>query len=284
MECRDCPLACGADREKHVGRCGVSGLTIAKYYLHPFEEPPISHKNGSGTIFFCGCNLRCAFCQNFELSRAQRGKRVTPKELADIFQTLEEMGADNINLVTPDHLTNELCKALALYKPKIPVVFNSSGYVTLAALEKISPFIDVWLPDFKFVSPSLSLRYTGRADYFAFAKEAVAFMAQKKIVWREDGKLLSGILVRHLALPMCTADSFRVLETLKSILPQNAPVSLMRQYTPMGEIENFPELSRKLTPREYRRVVDYALSLGFENLYTQEKSSAETAFIPRWDF
>lgn len=284
MECRACPLACGIDRNTHAGRCGVKGLTIAKYYLHPFEEPPISHKNGSGTIFFCGCNLRCAFCQNFDLSRARRGKTITPKELTDLFKELEEMGADNINLVTPDHLIDELCEALSLYHPDIPVVYNSSGYVTRAALEKISPFIDVWLPDLKFVSPSLSLRYTGRADYFDYAKEAIAFMAQKKIIWSDDKKLLSGILVRHLALPMCTADSFKVLDTLKELLPPDAPISLMRQYTPMGEIENFPELSRRLTPREYRRVVDYALSLGFENLYTQEKSSAETDFIPHWDF
>lgn len=284
MECRQCPLSCGADRKISAGACGVKGLKVAKYYLHPFEEPPISNKNGSGTVFFCGCNLRCAFCQNYELSRAQRGKDVTPKELAAIFRELEDMGADNINLVTPDHIIEELCEALSLYRPKIPVVYNSSGYAKVETLEKIRPYIDVWLPDLKFYSEELSLRYTGRRDYFPVAKQAVSFMAQQKMRFDEDGKLLSGILVRHLVLPMCVFDTFRVLETLKEILPEGVPVSLMRQYTPMGDISNFPELSRRLTPREYKRAVDYALSLGFFSLYTQDKSSAEQSFVPRWDF
>ncbi len=284
MDCTLCPVKCGADREKTVGRCGVKGLTVAKYYLHPFEEPCISHRNGSGTVFFGGCNLRCVFCQNYEVSRAERGKAVTPKELSDIFRRLEDMGAENLDLVTPDHVSPLVAEALSLYKPEIPVVYNSGGYCLVSALEEIAPFVDVWLPDLKFYSPELSLRYTGRQDYFEAAREAIAYMAQKPIVWSEDGKLLSGILVRHLVMPMCTSDSLHVLDVLKEILPADAPVSLMRQYTPMGKIENFPELNRRLTAREYRRVLDYALSLGFGNLYTQEKESAETAFIPRWDF
>ena len=158
MECRLCPVQCGADREKTFGRCGVKGLTVAKYYLHPFEEPPISHKNGSGTVFFGGCSLRCVFCQNYEVSRAKRGKSVTPKELIKIFRELEEMGADNINLVTPDHVSDLIAEALALYRPSVPVVYNSSGYALVPALERIDPLIDVYLPDLKFCSPALSER------------------------------------------------------------------------------------------------------------------------------
>ncbi len=284
MECRLCPVQCGADREKTFGRCGVKGLTVAKYYLHPFEEPPISHKNGSGTVFFGGCSLRCVFCQNYEVSRAKRGKSVTPKELIKIFRELEEMGADNINLVTPDHVSDLIAEALALYRPSVPVVYNSSGYALVPALERIDPLIDVYLPDLKFCSPALSERYTGRKDYFERASEAVAFMAKKPFSYDKTGKMLSGCIVRHLVLPMCTSDSLKVLDFLKGVLPGDVPLSLMRQYTPMGEIEGFPELARPITAREYRRVLDYAEALGFETVFTQEKESAKKAFIPSWDY
>ena len=283
MQCTLCPVECGADREKRAGRCGVKGLSVAKYYLHPYEEPPISYLRGSGTVFFGGCSLKCAFCQNYEVSRALRGKELTPKELAEIFIQLENLGAENVNLVTPDHVSDLIAEALAYRKPNIPVVYNSGGYAKVGALERIAPYVDVWLPDVKFFSPALSARYTGREDYFRYASEAVAFMAQKKPAWA-GGKMLSGILVRHLVMPACSSDSLRILDFLKETLPDGAPVSLMRQYTPMGEIANFPELNRKITAREYGRVVDYAQSLGFTNLYTQDKSSAETAFIPQWDF
>lgn len=284
MECRLCPVQCGADREKTFGRCGVKGLTVAKYYLHPFEEPPISHKNGSGTVFFGGCSLRCVFCQNYEVSRAKRGKSVTPKELIKIFRELEEMGADNINLVTPDHVSDLIAEALALYRPSVPVVYNSSGYALVSALKRIDPLIDVYLPDLKFCSPALSERYTGRKDYFERASEAVAFMAKKPVSYDKTGKMLSGCIVRHLVLPMCTSDSLKVLDFLKGVLPGDVPLSLMRQYTPMGEIEGFPELARPITAREYRRVLDYAEALGFETVFTQEKESAKKTFIPSWDY
>ena len=146
-QCRLCPVSCGADRNEKAGACGVKGLRVAKYYLHPFEEPPVSHKNGSGTVFFSGCNLRCVFCQNYEVSRAQRGKEITPAQLCDIFRELELMGADNINLVTPDHVSDLIAEALALYRPNVPVVYNSSGYCKVSALEAIDPFIDVYLPN-----------------------------------------------------------------------------------------------------------------------------------------
>ena len=283
MQCFLCPVECGADRPARAGACGVKGLTVAKYYLHPYEEPPISHKNGSGTVFFGGCSLKCVFCQNYALSRAERGRAVSPAELAAIFRELEGAGADNINLVTPDHVSDLVAEALALYKPHIPVVYNSGGYCKTDALARIAPYIDVWLPDLKFYSPALSARYTGRDDYFACASKAIEFMAQKPLVWSGDGKLLSGILVRHLVMPSCTSDSLRVLEFLKEVLPAGAPLSLMRQYTPMGE-QRYPELNRTLTGREYRRAAEYAMALGFDPLYTQGKESAGAAYVPEWDF
>lgn len=283
MQCSLCPAGCGTDREIKAGRCGVKGLTVAKYYLHAFEEPPVSYKNGSGTVFFGGCALRCVFCQNYEVSRAKRGKEITPKELAEIFKELEAMGAENINLVTPDHVSNLIAEALSTYKPKIPVVYNSSGYAKLSALEEIAPFVDIWLPDLKFFSPALSKRYTGREDYFGCASEAVKFMAKKPPVWEGD-KLLSGVIVRHLVLPACSSDSLKILDFLKDNAGVSVPLSLMRQYTPVGDIAGFPELTRKITAREYSRVVDYAFALGFETVFTQSKESAEATFIPKWDF
>ncbi len=284
MQCTLCPVGCKADRTVFAGRCGTRGLTVAKYYLHPYEEPPISHKNGSGTVFFGGCSLKCVFCQNYELSRAERGKAVSPEELAEIFRKLEDAGADNINLVTPDHVSDLIAEALALYRPRVPVVYNSSGYAKKEALESIAPFVDVWLPDLKFYSSALSLRYTGREDYFLYASEAVKYMARKPVAFDGDGKLLTGIVVRHLVLPGCTSDSLRVLDFLKEVLPENAPISLMRQYTPFGNPDGYPELNRRVTAREYGRVLDHARACGFKTIYAQEKDCAEESFIPAWDF
>ena len=280
QECTLCPVACGAQRTIKAGACGVKGITVAKYELHAFEEPALSPNHKSGTVFFSGCSLRCVFCQNYEVSRAELGRELTPKQLADIFKELEDMGAENIDLVTGDHFSPYIVEALALYQPKVPVVYNSGGYCKVAALKELDPYIDVYLPDLKFYSPELSKRYTGREDYFEYASKAIEFMAKKPVLF-ENGQLKSGILVRHLILPCCGFDSLKVLDFLKSVLPEDATLSLMRQYTPMGEIEGYPELQRTLTDREYKRVKDYAILLGF-NLYTQGKESADKAFIPDW--
>ncbi len=283
MQCRLCPVKCGAERAKRAGACGVKGLTVAKYYLHPFEEPCLSPNGKSGTVFFGGCNLRCVFCQNYEVSRAERGKAITPAELAGIFRELEKVGAENIDLVTPDHVSPLIAEALALYKPRVPVVYNSSGYAEVAALEEIAPFVDVWMPDLKFFSAELAARYTGRGDYFEVASRAISYMAKKPVRWNGE-RLTSGILVRHLVLPGCTSDSRRALDFLHEILPAEAPISILRQYTPYGDIQKFPELGRKITDREYARVTDYAYALGFETVYTQKKESADEKFVPKWDF
>lgn len=282
--CTLCPVECGANRLQNVGACGVSDLRIAKYYLHPFEEPCISFEKGSGTIFFSGCNLRCAFCQNYEVSRAKRGKTITPNELADIFKELEDMGADNISLVTPTHFVPYLVSTFEIYKPKIPVVYNTGSYEKIDTLKRIDPYIDIYLPDMKFYSPALSKRYLGKEDYFDYASEAIAFMAQKPLLMTSEGKMLSGCIVRHLVMPLCTGDSKKLLRWFKNTLPKDTYLSLMSQYTPFGKIENFPELSRKITPREYNAVVDEAFALGIENVFLQERDSSNKAYIPSWDF
>lgn len=283
--CKLCPVECGANRLENAGACGVSGLHIAKYYLHPFEEPCISFKNGSGTVFFTGCNLRCAFCQNYEVSRAERGKAITPQELADIFKALEAMGAENVSLVTPSHLIAYLLPAFEIYKPKIPVVYNSSGYEKIDALKRIDPFIDVYLPDMKFYSPTLSKRYLGKENYFDVASEAVEFMANSKpLKMTDDGKMLSGCIVRHLVMPLCTADTKAILKWFKRSLPSDTYLSLMSQYTPFGKIDGMPELSRPITAREYNAALDTADELGITNLFAQERKSSNEKYIPEWDY
>lgn len=283
--CALCPVACGANRAAgETGACGAAAPKIAKYYLHPFEEPCISFRKGSGTVFFCGCNLRCAFCQNYEVSRAKRGKEVTPAALANIFRELEDAGADNISLVTPSHVIPYLVAAFELYQPKIPVVYNSGGYDSVEALRLIDEYVDIYLPDMKFVSPALSERYTSRADYFARASEALSFMAKKPLRMSEEGKMLSGLIVRHLVMPLGVNDSVAVLRWFKREMPETAYLSLMSQYTPFGDLEGFPELKRPVTAREYGRVLDEAFALGIERLFAQKLSSSGEKYIPSWDY
>lgn len=279
--CTLCPLECGIDRTTKAGACGETDrIRIAKYGLHPFEEPCISCKNGSGTIFFCGCSLRCVFCQNYSLSRSETGKEISPEKLAGIFRELEEIGAENINLVTASHFVPQLIRAFQIYRPNIPVVYNTHAYEKTEALKALDRFVDIWLPDLKYFSPKVSFRYTSRSDYFEYASRAVSFMAQRTPVFK-DGKMLSGCIVRHLVLPLNTNDSISIIDWFAS-LHSSAYFSLMGQYTPCGQIEKFPELKRKLTKREYNKVLDYALSADLPHLFAQELSAADQKFIPNF--
>lgn len=283
MNCTQCPVACGADRNLNSGACGVKGVKIAKYYLHPFEEPPVSFKSGSGCVFFCGCSLKCVFCQNYELSRNTRGKEITVRELADIFKRLEDDGAENINLVNPTHYLSHIMGAMEIYRPKIPVVYNTHGYETEEALRLADGFTDIWLTDLKFIDKALSARYTARADYADYALPAVKFMAQKQLKMREDGKMLSGCIVRHLILPLAVYDSINIVKFV-STLPKSVWFSLMSQYTPFGDISKFKELNRKITGGEYERVLSAVRAAGLERVFLQDFDSATTEFIPEWDY
>jgi putative pyruvate formate lyase activating enzyme len=274
---------CGVDRDKGSGFCGVKGIKIAKYYLHPFEEPPISFKNGSGCVFFCGCSLKCVFCQNYSLSRNERGKVISKQELADIFRQLEDMGAENINLVNPTHYLRDIMDAIEIYRPKIPIVYNTHGYERQECLALADSFVDIWLTDLKFLDNSLAGRYTTAKDYADFAKPAVQFMANKPLIMREDGKMLSGCIVRHLILPLAAYDSVEVVKFI-STLPESVVFSLMSQYTPFGKIDEFKELQRKITPREYKKVLSAVEEYGLKNVYLQDRVSADENFIPKWDF
>ncbi len=283
MLCTQCPVKCGADRQNTSGACGVKDIKIAKYYLHQFEEPPISHKNGSGCIFFCGCSLKCVFCQNFELSRNKRGKEIDKYQLAEIFAELEAMGAENINLVNPTHYLSHIRGAIEIYRPKIPIVYNTHGYETQEALSLADSFVDVWLTDLKFIDNALSKRYTSRPDYSDYALNAVRFMSQKPLKMRQDGKMLSGCIVRHLIMPLAVYDSINVVKFVAT-LPEDVFLSLMSQYTPFGNISEFSELQRRITSREYERVLEAVRAAGLKNVFIQDFASASEQFIPEWDF
>ncbi len=284
-KCFLCPNGCKIDKSKQKGVCGTDGnIIIAKYYLHPFEEPVISGTNGSGTIFFCGCSLKCVFCQNYELSRNSRGKIISVYELADIFKQLEDMGAHNINLVNPTHYSDKIIDALKIYRPKIPIVYNTHGYERVEILQEINDYIDVYLPDMKYFSPAVSKRYTGKDDYFKVASKALEFMIENKpISFGKDKLLKSGVIVRHLVLPQNTSDSKKIIDWFCQF-KNMAFINIMSQYTPFGQIESFPELQRKITRREYDTVIDYVIANGIEKAFYQKFDSADEKYIPTWDY
>lgn len=283
--CFLCPISCGVNRNDKVGACRAGDkIKIAKYYLHKFEEPCISGTNGSGTVFFCGCSLACKFCQNFELSRNLRGKEISVQELAEIFYRLERDGAENINLVSPTQFSDKIVRALEIYRPKIPVVYNTHGYEKLDVLREIDKYIDIYLPDLKFFSATLSKRYTDKENYFEYASKAVLFMATKPLEFDNNGMLKSGTIVRHLVLPACVEDSKRIIDFFAENLKDNAYLNVMSQYTPMGDIKDFPELNRKITKREYDSVINYALSKDIEKMFYQKRISASEEYVPKWDY
>lgn len=284
MNCEVCPRKCNVNRQKSVGFCGVKEkIKISKVMLHQFEEPIISVNKGSGAIFFAGCNLKCVFCQNYPISHKNKGKYISTKKLASIFKKLEKKGAANINLVTPTHYTLQIIEALKIYKPKIPVVWNSSGYESAQTIELLKDYVDVYLVDLKYFSNDLALKYSKAANYFENASAAILQMKKNQpndII--ENGILKKGIIVRHLVLPNCTADSIKCLDFIANNLGKDTIVSIMSQYEPRYEAANYPEINRKITPLEYKRVTNYAINLGLKNAFVQDLSSANSVYTPKF--
>ena len=286
--CSLCPRRCGALRTKDSqnGFCGLPSTPyVARAALHYGEEPCISGTNGSGTVFFAGCTLRCAFCQNHVISRVIAGKAVSPERLAEIFKELVEKGAHNINLVSPTPYVPAIIKALRLYQPPVPVVYNSSGYERVETLRSLDGLIDIYLPDFKYLSPALSASLSGAEDYATAAEAAIREMARQTgpMVLDKDGIAVRGTMVRHLVLPGHTKESIAVLGRLRQILPDGVWLSLLFQYTPVVPVEGFPSLSRRLTKRECDKVWQYFDECGFTDGYVQDRESAGTAMIPLFD-
>ena len=286
MQCRQCPRACGIDRREAVGYCGVpEEIRVARAALHMWEEPQISGTRGSGTIFFCGCNLRCVYCQNRDVSRAVLGQCLSAQELIDVMLRLKEAGAHNINLVTPTQYAEAIAKVLEQVKPQleIPVVYNCGGYESVDTLRRLEGLVDVYLPDFKYYDSALSLAYSGASDYFAVACEALAEMLRQTgpATCDDDGMLLRGTVVRHLVLPGCRKDSIEVLRRLAERFGTSAfSLSLMSQYTPAFAMDTpFENLHRRVTSFEYNAVLDEAIRLGYVGNF-QARSSATETFTP----
>ena len=292
-KCTLCPRNCGVDRDNgKIGYCGQTDkVYVARAALHMWEEPCISGKEGSGTVFFCGCTLRCIFCQNHQivLGKAESGdkigKEVSIERLKEIFLELQEKGANNINLVTGTHYIPQIAMALKLAKEeglKIPIVYNTGGYEKAESLQILDGLVDIYLPDMKYVSKELSKEYSNASDYFDVASKALEEMVRQagEAQFDNRGYMIKGVIVRHLVLPGSTKDSKAVLDYLWNTYGNNIFISIMNQYTPMEQIKNHPLLSRKVTKREYSKVVDYALSLGWENAFIQEGETAMESFIP----
>lgn len=294
IECRLCPRNCGADRISRLGYCKAGqDIKIARAALHHWEEPCISGTSGSGTVFFSHCTLGCVFCQNQEISHGGKGQSVSAARLASIFLELQEQGAHNINLVTPTHYVIGIIEALKLARLNglsLPVVYNSGGYEKPETIQILSPWVDVWLPDFKYAQEKLGLKYSAAPNYPDTALAAIAEMlkcAGPPII-NDDGLLRRGVLVRHLLLPGQLADSMRAVTLLYNKFGDDILLSLMSQYTPPDNTSlefnaRCPELTRRVNPRHYEALVDYAAELGVTRCYIQDGAAADSEFIPAFD-
>lgn len=284
MICSICPRHCNVDRSVKLGFCqSPDNFRVARAALHFWEEPCISGKEGSGTVFFTGCNLKCVFCQNNEISAENKGIEISDKKLISIFESLISQGANNINLVNPTHYAKRLANVLNVWKSPVPIVYNSSGYEEMETLKALDGLIDIYLPDLKYIRAEKALRYSRAEDYFEKASAALLEM-RRQVEDKFDGDIMkSGMIIRHLILPQNTNSSIAVLDFIKANFPDTY-VSLMAQYTPCGDLSNFPEINRKITKREYEKVVNYALDNSFDKLFIQELSSADKSFIPKFDF
>ncbi len=282
--CTLCPRACHANRTKQAGICGGRDtIRCARAMLHYWEEPCISGSNGSGAIFFSGCALHCRFCQNAVISAEPYGKYLTPERLAEIMLNLQNQGAHNINLVTACHFVPWVIDALGIAKKSlhIPIVWNTGGYETVETLQALEGYVDIYLPDFKFFSPETAKHYANAENYPETAKKALSEMLRQTGKPVFDGMLLKkGCIVRHLVLPKHRHESIALLQYLAETYGTDQfLLSLMSQYTPMQQDEQFPELNRRITKMEYYSVLDKAQELGFDG-YLQDSSSAKEEYTP----
>lgn len=314
-DCSLCPRACHVNRtEKKTGYCGQTDeIMVARAALHMWEEPCISGTNGSGAVFFSGCNMRCVFCQNYDIAHGQNGKKISVERLAEIFLELQSKGAHNINLVTPTHYVPQIADALCLAKDNglaLPIVYNTGSYEKVETLKMLDGLVDIYLPDLKYYSASISKCYSNAPDYFAVAAAAIAEMYRqvKSPVFElpavdhslssdispapyedtlqdisEFSLMKKGVIVRHLLLPDCAEDSRLIIRYLYETYGNNIYISIMNQYTPLSHVSAIPSLNRRISEEEYDALIDYALSLGIENAFIQEGGTASESFIPPFD-
>ena len=289
MLCNLCPRNCNINRDTASGYCRVSDkIKISRAALHFWEEPCISAENGSGTVFFSGCNMGCVYCQNQDISHGAFGKEITTERLAEIFLELQAQKAHNVNLVTPTHYAPQIVDAVKLARANgltIPVVYNTSSYEKAESIERLKGTVDVYLPDFKYISSDIAQKYSFCADYPETAKKAVDTMIKQTgpCVFDEDGIIKKGVIVRVLVLPGYTEEAKKIVEYLYTTYGDDIYISIMSQYTPCTDLGKYPEINRKLTQQEYDDVVDFAVELGLENGFLQEGEAASESFIPPFD-
>ena len=275
---------CGVDRSRRKGFCGLGGeMLLGRVAPHLWEEPPISGTRGTGALFFSGCTLRCVYCQNGEISHRNAGKPFSPAELADAMKRLADLGVHTVSFITATPFVPQVLEALEIWRPPLPLVWNSSGYERVETLKMLEGVIDVYLPDLKHWSSRMGRLCAGAPDYFDAASAAIREMCRQTgaPVYDENGIMKKGTLVRHLILPGLTGESMRLLSWIRDELPAGTPVSLMRQYVPCNGVE-IPGLDRRITEEEYRRVRDHMEALGLPG-YEQEAASAEADFIPSFN-
>lgn len=289
-KCNLCPRNCNVDRNNSLGFCKANNkIKVARCALHYYEEPSISGKQGSGAVFFSNCNLKCCFCQNYNISTKQKGIEISIDRLSEIFIELQEKGANNINLVTPTMYINQIKDAIVKAKNKglkIPIIYNSSGYEKTESLKLLDGLIDIYMPDFKYYSNSSSFKYSKCKDYVENTKEAIDEMYRQvgKNKFNEDGNMIKGLIVRHLLLPNLEKETKEILKYLYNKYNNNIYISIMNQYTPLENVKNYPEINRKITQEEYNNIINYAIELGIENAYIQEDGTQSDSFIPEFDY
>lgn len=287
IKCELCPFRCKVNRlNGEIGRCGCNDkIRIDKYQLHYFEEPCISGKDGSGTVFFSNCNFRCIFCQNYKISQERKGYEISIEELANIFIELQNKGANNINLVTPTTYAYQIIEAIKIARNKglnLPIIYNTNGYESLTTLRDLKGYIDVYLPDLKYYSNEIAEKYSKAPQYFEIATKAIMEMIKQvgSVVLDENGIIQKGVIVRHLVLPNHIQNSKHILKWLKSNVDDTAYVSVMAQYFPTYKAKEDKYIYRKLNKKEYQEIENYLYLLEFKNGFIQELGEHEEEYVP----
>ncbi len=289
QKCEICPRRCKVDRTKFVGFCGANDkIKIALVSLHQWEEPCLVGTHGAGTIFFANCNLRCCFCQNYEISQKNYGVEVDINRLAEIFLEQQSRNAANIDLVTPTHYVPQIIEALKIAKTNgltLPIVYNSNGYENLETIELLRDYVDIFLPDLKYFDDETAIKYSAAPNYFEIATAAIKKMFEivGAVKFDEIGQLKCGVIVRHLVLPSYRHESMKIVEWLYKTFGDKIYISLMNQYTPMFNASKYKKINRQLTTFEYNSVINYAVDIGIKNCYIQYGKTASKNFVPNFD-
>lgn len=290
-ECTLCSRNCKIDRNNNnIGFCKASSIVkVAKAALHLWEEPPISMGNGSGTVFFSHCNLNCIFCQNHDISQEFNGKEISIERLSEIFLELQEKGANNINLVTPTHYVPQIIEALKISKSRglnIPILYNTNSYDSIETIKLLDGYIDVYLPDFKYFNDKYAIKYSKVNNYASNAILVIDEMLKQvgKPKFDSDGRIIKGVIVRHLMLPGLLFDSKKVVDILYNRYGDNIYISLMNQYIPMFNACNYPEINKSLNPKHYDALINYALELGLKNGFIQDEGANTLSYVPKFNY